>query len=121
MYVCALPVLLLFVLHAVIVAVSERVVVVLVRVPVAPMLPLVQGVIGMVVGGVMMVGSMCSRRMGVLRLTPLAFPEPGQLLQWLAAASPLTSVARIDCAARHVRSVQEEQQEAGPVRSWIAT
>ena len=71
-YVCALPVLLLFVLHAVIVAVSERVVVVLVRVPVAPMLPLVQGVIGMVVGDVVMVVSMRSRRVGVLRLTAFA-------------------------------------------------
>ena len=73
MYVCTLPVLLLFVLHAVIVAVSERVVVVLVRVPVAPMLPLVQGVIGMVVGDVVMVVSMCSRRVGVLRLATFAF------------------------------------------------
>ena len=72
-YVCALPVLLLFVLHAVIVAVSERVVVVLERVPVAPMLPLVQGVIGVVVGDVVMVVSMYSRRVGVLRLTTFAF------------------------------------------------
>ena len=66
------PVLLFFLLLAVVVAMSERIVVVLVRVPKGAMFPLVERVVRVVVRDVVVVVCMNLGRMGVLRLASLS-------------------------------------------------
>ena len=66
------PVLLFFLLLAVVVAMSERIVVVLVRVPKGAMFPLVERVVRVVVRHVVVVVCMNLGGMGVLRLASLS-------------------------------------------------
>jgi hypothetical protein len=73
--VCALPVLLLFFLSAVIVAMDKRVVVVLVCVPMAAVFPFIQRIVRMVVGHVVVVVSMRPRRMRMLGLTTVSLGD----------------------------------------------
>jgi hypothetical protein len=66
------PVVLLFLLQAVVVAMRQEVVVVLVSVPVGAVLPLVERIIRVVVRDVIVVVRMYPRLMGMLRLPPLS-------------------------------------------------
>jgi hypothetical protein len=66
------PVLLLFLLQAVIVAVGQEIVVVLVSVPVGAVLPLVERIARVVVRDVVMVVGMYPRLVVVLRLASLS-------------------------------------------------
>ena len=63
----------LFLLLAVIVAVRQRVVVVLMGMPVRPVFPLVQRIIRVVMRHVIVVVAVCTSGMRVFRLLPLAF------------------------------------------------
>ena len=91
-------VLVLLVLLAVIVAVGERVVVVLVRVPVSAMLPFAEHAATMVMSYVVVIMGVRCRRMSVCRRTPLALRA---LRPWAGRRRP----GRIDhCPARGHRS-----------------
>ena len=87
------PVLLLFLLQSVIVAVGQEIVVVLMSVPVGAVLPLVERIIRMVVCDVIMVVGVYPRLVGVLRLASVSLRKlalgPGRVR--LHAGDPRTS------------------------------
>jgi hypothetical protein len=87
------PVLLVFLLQAVIVAMGQEIVVVLMSVPVGAVLPLVERVVRMVVCDVIMVMGVYPRLVSVLRLASVSLRKlafgPGRLR--LHASDPRTS------------------------------
>jgi hypothetical protein len=93
---------LLFLVAWVVMAVDDRAVVVLVCMPVGAMLPLVQRLVRVVMGDVVVIVAVHTRRMGVLRLITLAFGA----LDDLAARLPLHIAIDgcTSCAASAARS-----------------